>query len=67
MKSLNEAKYLCSDCRGTGASKVNKDGSWYHCWTCNGNGLDPSAYFNWSNKCKADNFSLDNEAAFKVI
>lgn len=49
---------LCSDCNGTGANKAKtltarRGGaidrrSYIRCWTCNGNGLDPAAYFRWS-------------------
>ena len=39
--------HLCPDCQGTGAKKVHADGSYTRCWTCNGNGLDPAAYFRW--------------------
>lgn len=43
--------HLCSDCGGTGAdakkTKALRDssGGYVMCWTCNGNGLDPAAYF----------------------
>lgn len=46
---------LCPDCNGTGADRARTlaarrcgvaDGhSYIRCWTCNGNGLDPAAYF----------------------
>ena len=49
---------LCSDCNGTGADRDRTlnarrrgqadRGSYIRCWTCNGNGLDPAAYFQWS-------------------
>jgi DnaJ-class molecular chaperone len=45
--------HLCPDCNGTGANiaRTLKLKSWetgyVMCWTCNGNGLDPAAYFNW--------------------
>ncbi len=31
----------CTKCNGTGASKVNADGSKVRCWNCQGNGLEP--------------------------
>jgi hypothetical protein len=50
---------LCEACKGTGAD-VKKtiilrrtdalrrhDGGYVRCWTCNGGGLDPAAYFRW--------------------
>ena len=45
--------HLCPDCKGTGAdfkktkARDKRDGSggYVMCWTCNGNGLDPAAYF----------------------
>lgn len=50
----------CPQCRGTGVDaertrQARKSGlcdkhSYIRCWNCNGNGLDPSAYFNWSKK-----------------
>ena len=40
--------HLCPDCKGSGAKTRHADGSWTRCWTCNGNGLDPAAYFRWS-------------------
>ena len=48
---------LCPDCGGTGADAaktraaymsghLSKSGGGYiRCWACNGNGLDPAAYF----------------------
>lgn len=49
------AGHLCTDCNGTGADAAKtmaarKSGqadsrSYIRCWTCNGNGLDPAAYF----------------------
>lgn len=49
---------LCTDCGGTGADRsktiaARKTGSidgrsYIRCWACNGNGLDPAAYFRWS-------------------
>ena len=47
----------CPDCNGTGADhaktaamrKREPSASGYiMCWACNGNGLDPAAYFRWS-------------------
>lgn len=54
----------CPSCNGTGrdeqktAAHVERDaefrhrvkchGSYIRCWNCNGNGLDPAAYFRWS-------------------
>jgi DnaJ-class molecular chaperone len=47
----------CPDCKGTGADLAKTTArdrldphalGYIRCWTCNGNGLDPSAYFNWS-------------------
>lgn len=50
--------HLCPDCRGTGADRAKTiaarqrgdcDSSAYiRCWACNGNGLDPAAYFHFS-------------------
>lgn len=50
--------HLCPDCHGSGRdAKRTADalrrhlidkGSAIRCWTCNGNGLDPAAYFRWS-------------------
>ena len=50
--------HLCTGCNGTGADRAKTlaarsrgdcDGRAYiRCWTCNGNGLDPAAYFRWS-------------------
>lgn len=50
--------HLCSDCNGTGADRkktadARRKGicdrrSYIQCWNCNGNGLDPAAYFRWS-------------------
>lgn len=49
--------HLCPDCGGTGADaaktaaayrsgRLTKSyGGHVRCWTCNGNGLDPAAYF----------------------
>jgi DnaJ-class molecular chaperone len=46
--------HKCPDCKGTGADAKKtaihrkKEGdkhSYIRCWTCNGNGLDPSAFF----------------------
>jgi len=52
------AGHLCPDCKGTGADAVKtadayKRGHLYggghiRCHACNGNGLDPAAYFRWS-------------------
>lgn len=52
----------CPDCKGTGAdAKKTADarrkglldgGAYIRCWTCNGNGLDPAAYFRWSTPSK---------------
>jgi hypothetical protein len=41
----------CKPCKGTGIkdAKINNDGTYYRCWHCNGNGLDPAFYFNWKN------------------
>lgn len=45
---------LCPDCGGTGADAAKTraayktgrlDSGYISCWACNGNGLDPSAYF----------------------
>lgn len=54
---------LCSDCNGTGADRAKTlaarrrgdcDGRAYiRCWACNGNGLDPAAYFRWSRNAAA--------------
>jgi len=54
---LNSGR-LCPDCNGTGADRVKtlaarRSGhadsrSFISCWSCNGNGLDPAAYFRWS-------------------
>ncbi len=49
--------HYCPDCHGSGAdaaktAKHRKSSGDRHstvrCWTCNGNGLDPAAYFRWS-------------------
>ncbi len=50
--------YLCSHCHGTGADPDRTfaarrtgdcdDRSYIRCWNCNGNGLDPAAYFRYS-------------------
>ena len=43
--------HLCPDCRGTGADLARTrqlksyDSGYIRCWSCNGNGLDPAAYF----------------------
>lgn len=52
--------HLCPDCNGTGADRARTlaarrrgscdRGSYVRCWTCNGNGLDPTAYFRLSNQ-----------------
>lgn len=45
---------LCPDCGGTGADAAKTraayktgrlDSGYISCWACNGNGLDPAAYF----------------------
>ena len=51
-------KHLCPDCKGTGKDKGKTEamlkahqidkGSYVRCWSCNGNGLDPTKYFRWS-------------------
>lgn len=51
------ARHVCTDCNGTGAdakktAAARKNGrcddlSYVRCWTCNGNGLDPAAFFDW--------------------
>lgn len=53
-------KYPCPDCGGTGADRRKTEearkagridfGSYVRCWTCNGNGADPAAYFDWHEK-----------------
>ena len=45
--------HLCPSCKGTGADfaktkKLADKHGYVRCWDCNGNGLDPAAYFNWS-------------------
>lgn len=50
--------HLCPHCNGTGADiartrAMRKTGhidsrSYIRCWNCNGNGLDPAAYFRFS-------------------
>lgn len=46
--------HICPSCKGTGADLKKtlhrdvSDGSYVRCWDCNGNGLDPAAYFKWS-------------------
>lgn len=46
--------HLCQSCKGTGADikkTLQKDvqkGSYIMCWDCNGNGLDPAAYFRFT-------------------
>lgn len=49
--------HLCPDCGGTGADAAKtkaayksgqlsrSSGGYIRCWACNGNGLDPAAYF----------------------
>lgn len=54
---------LCPDCNGTGADRaktlaarrrgVCDSRSYIQCWSCNGNGLDPAAYFRWSRNAAA--------------
>ena len=54
---------LCPDCNGTGADRVKTlaarrkgicdRSSYIQCWSCNGNGLDPAAYFRWSRNVTA--------------
>ncbi len=45
------AGHRCPDCKGTGADTAKtlaaprSDTGYVRCWTCNGNGLDPAAYF----------------------
>lgn len=48
--------HYCEDCKGTGRDEAKtralyqKDRyatGYIRCWTCNGGGLDPSAYFRW--------------------
>lgn len=53
--------HLCEACGGTGidrkrtaADKHLDAGAYYRCWPCNGNGLDPAAYFRWSDKRAAE-------------
>lgn len=50
------AGHLCPVCKGTGADAA-KTAAMYRsggysghirCWNCNGNGLDPAAYFRFS-------------------
>lgn len=42
---------LCPDCKGTGAdiektlARPDHESGHARCWTCQGNGLDPAAYF----------------------
>lgn len=49
---------LCADCRGTGCNiektlaRPASDSGYVRCWTCNGNGLDPAAYFTPQNPRK---------------
>lgn len=53
------APHYCPDCRGSGAdaketAEARRRGqcdrlSYIRCWTCLGNGLDPAAYFRWTN------------------
>ena len=54
---MNTQPKYCPDCKGTGTDAA-KTAALYkreprasgtiRCWTCNGNGLDPAAYFRWS-------------------
>lgn len=39
----------CRACAGTGKdpNKPKVDEGYIRCWECNGNGLDPAAYFTW--------------------
>lgn len=45
---------LCKTCKGTGADiertlqMPRGDIGYARCWPCNGNGLDPAEYFNWT-------------------
>lgn len=45
--------HLCPDCKGTGADITRTlkmpgwDCGYVQCRMCNGNGLDPAAYFGW--------------------
>lgn len=45
--------HLCPDCKGTGANIAKTlaapkyEQGYIRCWSCNGNGLDPAAYFRW--------------------
>lgn len=64
--------HLCPDCEGTGADRAatlkipDWDSGYVMCRACNGNGLDPSAYFDWGRKRKrnqADRFKTTLEAA----
>lgn len=57
-------KHPCPDCGGSGrderktAARAKEDaefrhrvkhhGTYVRCWTCNGKGSDPAAYFRWS-------------------
>jgi hypothetical protein len=46
--------HLCVACKGTGADIARtlaapaSDSGYVRCHPCNGNGLDPAEYFNWS-------------------
>lgn len=58
--STTTSPYRCDDCKGTGADAAKTAaalkagtidrGSYIRCWMCNGNGLDPMKFFNWSDK-----------------
>lgn len=49
-----QAGHLCPDCKGTGADHARTlalkdyDTGYVRCHACNGNGLDPAAYFTWT-------------------
>lgn len=50
----NAAPHYCPACNGTGrdeektrANRARGTDGYVMCWDCNGNGLDPAAYFNW--------------------
>lgn len=55
--SSKPQSHYCPHCHGTGRDaektrllcRSSSDG-YIRCWHCNGNGLDPAAYFRWSDE-----------------
>jgi hypothetical protein len=71
-------EHICRDCNGSGADAVKTtaarkrgdcDGAAYiRCHACNGNGLDPAAFFRWSTPMKRDKSlsTIDDPQAFEA-